>query len=303
MDENSRVRLLTLTVLALLTSSAWGRGRHAYYEVGTVRHFKVSHVTTVQVPPNLEMLRVYHGIPDPAAWSGGGFRPQRAVFSPASCQVRSEQAGPTWLWEFERPQFTEQTFESRFELDSADRRFRADEVDLAWSDFLPPAGKNTAPSGVAALAEEARHDTPLDSLRALSSWIARSSQYDASVPWDSADVGQTLLLGRGHCGHHANLYAAVLKIWGIPCRIVSGVRLSPSSEMWTEQNDWNRHVWIEVLLPEVGWVEVEPRTARDPFFQPAELIRNSGTQSQVSWGLKDCKWSLLESYVDRIVAR
>ena len=57
------------------------------------------------------------------------------------------------------------------------------------------------------------------------------------------------------------------------------------------------------MLPQVGWVEVEPRGGPDPSFQPAELIRTSGVQSHVTWILKDGKWSVLENYRDRIAAQ
>jgi transglutaminase-like putative cysteine protease len=285
---------------------ASARERHGnLYEVGPVKRFKVSHTTLVKLPQGVEILRVYHGIPDPAAWAGPRFRAERAVLTPSGCQIKSENPqGAAWMWEFPTPAFTEQTFESRYDLASADRRFKAEHVRLQWDDFLPPdRDRNPAPVGVVALAEEVHKATPLESIAALCYWIRHFSGYDASVSHEASDVAQTLLVGRGQCGHHANLFAAVMKVWGIPCRIVSGIRLKSTSELWTDQNDWNRHAWVEVLLPEVGWVEVEPRASNDPYFQPAELIRNSGVQSHASWIYKEGKWSILETYQDRIVGK
>jgi transglutaminase-like putative cysteine protease len=301
--EQMPVRALLLALLWMgLLSQASARGRSSHYEVGPSRRFKVTHTTLIKLPQGVDMLRVYHGIPEPAAWADGGFRPERTQVSPGGCQVKIEREGATWLWELRSPLFREQTFESRFEIQSADRRFRSEDFKLSWSDFLPGQADALPPPGVSLLATEVRQDTPLASIRALSDWLERNSRYDGYSYHDSSDVAQTLLLGRGHCGHHAYLFAAVMKAWGIPCRIVSGFRLSPTSELWNQENDWNRHVWVELLLPEVGWVEVEPRSRRDPFFHPAELVRNSGVQSHVSWILKGGSWSILDTYQDRIVA-
>ncbi len=49
----------------------------------------------------------------------------------------------------------------------------------------------------------------------------------------------------------------------------------------------------------MGWVEVEPRTAGDPFHLPAGLIRNPSFQSVVVWVRKDGKWSLSHQLKDR----
>lgn len=65
---------------------------------------------------------------------------------------------------------------------------------------------------------------------------------------------QTLRLGAGSCRDSAWLLVTLLRRRGLTARYVSGylVRLTPAGDTA------ELHAWCEVLLPEVGWVGLDP---------------------------------------------
>lgn len=301
-----RLLLLSFTVCGLGLRAHGQQGIPAYYEVSNFRRFKVTHTTEVRLPAGVEILRVYHGIPEPAGWAGLGYRAENLDLTPFGWAVQDEGKGRVWRWDLESPTFSQQTFVSRFDIASADRRLRTEAVKPAWKEVAPtPPAESVVPPNIRQVSLATRRDTPLESMVTLSRWMHDNQAYDghAFETYPATDVNQTLARGRGACGHHAYLYAAVLKAWGIPHRMVFGVRMARTSEMWTPKYDWNRHVWVEVRLPGIGWVEVEPRTLKDPFFHPAELVRTSGVQSANAWVRLDGKWTTLDTFEDRTLAR
>lgn len=73
-----------------------------------------------------------------------------------------------------------------------------------------------------------------------------------STKYDTIDHGArwALLHRSGDCTEYSDLFVALSRACGIPARTVDGLVM-----------DWNktpRHSWIEALIPELGWVMLDP---------------------------------------------
>ena len=71
---------------------------------------------------------------------------------------------------------------------------------------------------------------------------------------------------RGFCEHYAGSFALLMRLAGIPSRVVIGYQggePNPHTEHWViRQSD--AHAWTEVWLPELGWWRVDPTAAVAP---------------------------------------
>ncbi len=65
---------------------------------------------------------------------------------------------------------------------------------------------------------------------------------------------------RGYCVHYASSFAVMMRLAGIPARIVSGYQggeMNPLSDyMIVRQSD--AHAWVELWLPNKGWLRIDP---------------------------------------------
>ena len=70
----------------------------------------------------------------------------------------------------------------------------------------------------------------------------------------------------GYCEHYASAFAVMMRMAGIPSRIVTGYQGGWYSEignyLLVRQSD--AHAWTEVWLPEKGWTRVDPTAAVSP---------------------------------------
>jgi transglutaminase-like putative cysteine protease len=86
---------------------------------------------------------------------------------------------------------------------------------------------------------------------------------------------------RGFCEHYAGSFAVLMRLAGIPSRIVLGYlggELNPVGDyymIW--QSD--AHAWVEVLIEGRGWVRVDPTAAVDP-----SRVDNSGASRMLGAG-------------------
>jgi len=70
----------------------------------------------------------------------------------------------------------------------------------------------------------------------------------------------------GYCEHYASAFAVMMRLAGIPSRIVTGYQGGWYSELGNyllvRQSD--AHAWVEVWLPGRGWTRVDPTAAVSP---------------------------------------
>lgn len=77
---------------------------------------------------------------------------------------------------------------------------------------------------------------------------------------------------RGYCGHYASSFTVLMRLAGIPARVVTGYQggeLNPIDNYMTlRQSD--AHAWTEVYIEDKGWLRVDPTASIPP-----ENIENS----------------------------
>jgi transglutaminase-like putative cysteine protease len=70
----------------------------------------------------------------------------------------------------------------------------------------------------------------------------------------------------GYCEHYASAFAVMMRMAGIPSRVVTGYQGGWYSELGkyllVRQSD--AHAWTEVWLPAAGWIRVDPTAAVSP---------------------------------------
>jgi transglutaminase-like putative cysteine protease len=105
---------------------------------------------------------------------------------------------------------------------------------------------------------------PYERALAVQTWLQTNTEYDLGVARepDGVDAVDHFLFEtrRGFCEHIASAMAVLLREVGVPTRIATGfgpgVR-NPLTGYW-EVRQSDAHAWVEVLLPEVGWIPFDP---------------------------------------------
>jgi len=98
---------------------------------------------------------------------------------------------------------------------------------------------------------------------------------------------------RGFCEHYAGSFAVLMRLAGIPSRVVIGYQggePNPHADHWViRQSD--AHAWVEIWLPQRGWWRVDPTAAVAPerIEQPIDAAR-SQTSDTVVFGTTDAGW-------------
>ena len=103
-----------------------------------------------------------------------------------------------------------------------------------------------------------------DRALAVQSWLRKNMVYDLTVPAPpaGADPLEVFLFERraGYCEEIATAMAVLLRAVGVPTRLAvgfgPGVRNALTGYFEVAESD--AHAWVEVLLPEAGWLEFDP---------------------------------------------
>jgi protein-glutamine gamma-glutamyltransferase len=99
---------------------------------------------------------------------------------------------------------------------------------------------------------------------AVQSWLQTNTRYDLTVPRepDGVDAVDHFLFDtrRGFCEHIASAMAVLLRVEGIPTRVVTGYgpgERNPFTGYYDVRYS-DAHAWVEVLYPHVGWIPYDP---------------------------------------------
>ena len=71
---------------------------------------------------------------------------------------------------------------------------------------------------------------------------------------------------RGFCEHYAGSFALLMRLAGVPTRVVAGYQggeKNPHADHWVVRQS-DAHAWTEVWLPQLGWWRVDPTAAVAP---------------------------------------
>ncbi len=131
-----------------------------------------------------------------------------------------------------------------------------------------------------ALASQLTADTatPYDAVRAVEQYLATNIRYSLDLRQGSGlDPLDEFLFARkaGNCEYFAASLAVLLRLSGVPARVVNGFQHGEWNEVGqyfiVRQRD--AHSWVEVFFPVAGWVTFDP-TPRAPF--EARVFGESG---------------------------
>ena len=131
------------------------------------------------------------------------------------------------------------------------------------------AALDSAYGGVYRLAHRLVTDskTPYDGVIAIQRYLHRNYAYDPEVRRASYPLASFLFDQRaGYCQQFAGSMALMLRLVGIPARVVSGFApgtLDREEGVYTV-HDTDAHSWVEVYFRGIGWVTFDPTPAAAP---------------------------------------
>lgn len=108
--------------------------------------------------------------------------------------------------------------------------------------------------------------SPREKVRAIYDWIGDNISYTGYSPEDRGALFALQNRG-GDCTEFSYLLIALCRAAGIPARFVQGLTYVPG----TARLSGSKHDWVEVHLPDIGWVPVDPtwgafNEAKDQYF-------------------------------------
>ncbi|MEI7868650.1 MAG: DUF3488 and transglutaminase-like domain-containing protein [Candidatus Methylumidiphilus sp.] len=87
---------------------------------------------------------------------------------------------------------------------------------------------------------------------------------------------------RGFCEHYATAFVILMRIGGVPARVVTGYQGGQWNSIgrFLEVKQADAHAWAEVWLPESGWTRVDPTGA----VAPERIERGLDVENQIAFG-------------------
>lgn len=135
---------------------------------------------------------------------------------------------------------------------------------LGEFDFLAPTDYAPHTDELAAFSNQ--HRVPGDALgtaMALMHTIHETIVYEKGATDVTTAADKALSLGRGVCQDFSHIMLAVCRIQSIPARYVSGY-------LYNNGHTAASHAWVDILVPERGWVSLDPTHHRE---QTAQYVR------------------------------
>ncbi|SHG61149.1 Transglutaminase-like enzyme, putative cysteine protease [Jatrophihabitans endophyticus] len=186
------------------------------------------------------------GLPGGATWS-----PQDQLLLGESIDE-----GLAYTESFQQP--TPSVAQLRRATGSPDGRFR---TELALPDDLPRYARNLVAD------QTAGRSGPYEKARAISDFFADPANgfvYDlkTAVGDSGSDLVDFLQNRRGYCQQYAAAMAVMLRVAGIPARVVLGyMHSTPDREGRFTVTTSDAHSWVEAWFAGIGWVPFDPTPA------------------------------------------
>ena len=148
---------------------------------------------------------------------------------------------------------------------------------------------------VATLAREFTAGKPTDAerLNRVETWFARQGfRYATSGLAVSADPVDTFLFEKriGHCEFYASSFATLLRLAGVPARLVGGYYGGDYNDVggYYAVTEDRAHVWVEAFVEGRGWVRVDPSSFSSNFDRTVSSSR--GVVTKVAALLDSFTW-------------
>lgn len=133
----------------------------------------------------------------------------------------------------------------------------------------------------------ASRKSTVERVRAIYDFVAQHLTYARQGGWDPAP--EVLARKSGSCSEFSYLFSSLCRANGIPTRFVGATMFRPEQVKEYPYVDKVWHRWVQVYLPGVGWVHMDPtrdrgKTARHDFFGrqpgPALVLSHQGGSSR-----------------------
>lgn len=163
------------------------------------------------------------------------------------------------------------------------------ETERGWGLRLPPGYNPRALAMARQWAEESQGDPRKIAERALTHFRTEAFGYSLAAPQTGRNsVDDFLFQTRiGYCEHYASAFTFLMRAAGVPARVVTGYHggyLNPFDDHMIVRNS-DAHAWAEILIPEQGWLRVDPTAAVAP-----ERIDRSGLGPDLGGGWASASW-------------
>lgn len=279
---------ITLFASVLLPASGHGSAKDGELDLSGETVYRVTITTSFDFPANsgIPRVQVSHGLPVERPWSEGDHDSsgRNVEFQPAKGDIENDRkSGASYIvWEERVPsKGGPMVFTTTYETTSVTRDIGSEgEKKAKWKSRRVRAEKDMHPEIVEQAKLLIEESTPLDALRKFSGWLEKRVVYDASVP--NTCVDDTMSNGAGHCGHRAAVLRQFAEALGIASRPIGGAHLNhpdgaTDGLLFKLNPTWsNTHAWVELEIPGLGWVEIEPVGKDKIFAVPARYVQTRG---------------------------
>ncbi|MDS0278756.1 transglutaminase-like domain-containing protein [Halomicroarcula sp. S1AR25-4] len=139
--------------------------------------------------------------------------------------------------------------------------------------------------------------TPYERAILIEQWLQTEKAYSTQIVRPSEHYATTFAteMERGYCMYFASTMVAMLRTQGVPARYVQGYApASGRADDGSLRIDRSKaHAWVEVYVPETGWVTFDPTPA------DREALRESGT-TQASFDRPETDPNFARTDADRV---
>ena len=129
-----------------------------------------------------------------------------------------------------------------------------------WWEYLAPSTFVQQTEALGAFRTEIgleRGNDPLVALRRLMGEMYARFEYSPRSTRVDSPIDEALEARKGVCQDFAHIFLSLVRPLGIPGRYVSGYLFHEAGSQ-ERSTDGATHAWIEVLLPDLGWVGLDP---------------------------------------------
>jgi len=134
--------------------------------------------------------------------------------------------------------------------------------------------------------------------RKIYNYLIENMEYELSGGWNIAPT--VLARGNGSCSEYSFVYIAMCRAAGLPARYVGSIAIRGDDASWDDVF----HRWVEIYLPNYGWIPVDPSGGDSPwpshransfgYLNNRYLITTSGGggSEYLEWGYNaNCRWT------------
>ncbi len=125
---------------------------------------------------------------------------------------------------------------------------------------------------------------PIIKAKKLYNFVTDKLYYDfaraANKNYEFMSASEILKKGKGVCADYAILYVALLRIAGIPSRVVGGIPVTLILSEKNKELDVG-HAWVEIKLPGYGWIPID--ITQEEGFMKADYFLNVATEKGTSF--------------------